>query len=43
MHKKEFFPDGSPIDDWFYDISVPEYDKELKKYALTDYNIFFDV
>lgn len=42
MHKKEFFPDGSPIDDWFYDISVPEYDKELKKYALTDYNIFDD-
>lgn len=40
MSKKEFFPDGTPIDDWFYDTRVPE---ELgKRYVLTEHNILSD-
>lgn len=39
---KEFFPDGTPIDSWFYDTHVPALEEMGKQYVLTDYNIFAD-
>lgn len=33
---KEHFPDGSKIDDWFYDFSI---ENSGKNYKLTDYDI----
>ena len=43
MDKKiEFFPDGTQIDDWFYDTKVPELSELGKQYVLTDYDIHDD-
>ena len=42
MNKKEFFPDGTPIEDWFYDTDVPLLNELGKQYVLTDYNILDD-
>lgn len=39
---KEFFPDGTPIDEWFYDTKVPTLEALGKKYVLTDYQIVDD-
>ncbi len=39
---KEFFPDGTPIDDWFYDVNVPKLEELGKQYILTKYNILDD-
>ncbi|MBQ8822243.1 MAG: exopolygalacturonase [Lachnospiraceae bacterium] len=39
---KEFFPDGTPIDSWFYDTHVPALEEMGKQYVFTDYNIFAD-
>lgn len=39
---KEFFPDGTPIDGWFYDTKVPAPEELGKQYKITDYNIFPD-
>lgn len=39
---REFFPDGTPIDSWFYDTAVPSLEEMGKQYVLTDYNIFDD-
>ncbi len=39
---QEFFPDGTPIDQWFYDISVPMLDELGKQYVLTEYSILDD-
>ena len=36
---KEYFPDGTLIDNWFYDINIPALDNLGKQYVLTDYNI----
>lgn len=33
----EFFPDGTPIDGWFYDYSIPSENLLGKKYLITDY------
>lgn len=40
--KKEFFPDGTPIDDWFYDTEAPELSDLGKQYVLTEYGIHDD-
>lgn len=32
---KELFPDGTPIDDWFYDIHIPDLSELGKQYVLT--------
>lgn len=40
--KKEFFPDGTLIDSWFYDVKVPELEELGRQYVLTDYNIMDD-
>lgn len=38
--KKEFFPDGTPIDNWFYNTKVPSLEELGKQYILTQYHIF---
>lgn len=38
----KIFPDGTAIDEWFYDTRIPELWELGKKYILTDYNIFND-
>lgn len=40
--KVEFFPDGTQIDDWFYDTKAPELSELGKQYVLTDYGIHDD-
>lgn len=42
MKKKEFFPDGISIDDWFYEVEIPKLDTLGKQYILTEYQIFDD-
>ena len=42
MDKQEIFPDGTVIDKWFYDITIPELSDLGKQYVLTDYNILDD-
>lgn len=42
MVKKEFFPDGTPVDEWFYDTKVPALTEMGKQYVLTQYNILDD-
>lgn len=42
MDTIEFFPDGTPINTWFYDTDSPSAEKLGKEYVLTDYNIFDD-
>ena len=36
------FPDGTPIDSWFFDTSVPELSELGRQYVLTEYWIFDD-
>lgn len=38
----ETFPDGTPIDGWFYDTNVPSLDKLGKQYVLTSYGVLDD-
>ncbi len=42
MNDIELFPDGTRIDKWFYDITVPALDDLGKRYVITDYNISDD-
>lgn len=42
MNKNEFFPDGTSIDEWFYDTKVPTLCELGKQYVLTQYSIFDD-
>ena len=42
MHKKEFFPDGTVIDEWFYEAEIPRLNKLGKQYILTEYNVLDD-
>ncbi len=39
---KEFFPDGTEIGSWFYDITVPELKDMGTVYKITDYGILND-
>lgn len=39
---KEFFPDGTPIDEWFYDTGIPELSELGKQYVLTQHGILDD-
>jgi len=38
----ETFPDGTPIDDWFYDTNVPSLEQLGRQYVLTRYGIMDD-
>ena len=42
MREKEFFPDGTPIDDWFYDTRLPELEELGAQYIITDYGVRSD-
>ena len=37
MERKEFFPDGTPIADWFYQADMPQLDQLGKQYRLDEY------
>ena len=39
---QEFFPDGTPIDEWFYDTHVPALEELGRQYILTQHNILDD-
>ena len=36
---KEFFPDGTIIDQWFYDYEIPALESLGKQYVITDYGV----
>lgn len=38
----ETFPDGTPIDAWFYDVRIPGLEDLGRQYVLTQYHIFDD-
>lgn len=40
--QKEYFPDGTLIDDWFYDYTVPKLEDMGTQYVLTEYGILDD-
>lgn len=42
VNEKEFFPDGTPVDDWFYQNHAPSLTELGKRYILTDYGILDD-
>lgn len=42
MTNKEYFPDGTPIDEWFYQTEIPTIEGLGKPYVLTDYGVFDD-
>ena len=42
MALNDFFPDGTLIDDWFYDISVPGLSELGTQYVLTQHGILDD-
>ncbi len=42
MTENGFFPDGTPIDDWFCDAKVPQLSQLGQRYVLTDYGILDD-
>lgn len=39
---REFFPDGTPVDEWFYDLRVPRLEELGRQYVLTQHNILDD-
>lgn len=41
-HIVETFPDGTLIDDWFYNVRIPEADTLGRQYVLTQYDILDD-
>ena len=42
MNKKEYFPDGTLVDGWFYDTAVPALDDLGRQYVLTEHDIWND-
>ena len=42
MHPNEFFPDGTPIADWFYDTSVPTLEQLGQPYVATAFGVSAD-
>ena len=38
----DIFPDGTPVDGWFHNTSIPELTKLGKQYIITDYDIHDD-
>ncbi len=42
MAAKEFFPDGTPIDEWFYDTKIPSPEEMGSQYVLTQHGILDD-
>lgn len=42
MSRIEYFPDGTVIDEWFYDVKVPKLEELGRQYLITDYGILDD-
>ena len=42
VRQTEYFPDGTPIDDWFYETKIPQLTELGKQYVLTEYGIWDD-
>ena len=42
VRQTEYFPDGTPIDDWFYETKIPQLSELGKQYVLTEYGIWDD-
>lgn len=42
MRMQEYFPDGTPISDWFYDTAVPTLDELGTPYVLTEHGVADD-
>ncbi len=42
MRKEEIFPDGTPIDEWFYDTEIPSLAELGREYCITDYGVYDD-
>ena len=42
MEQKDFFLDGTLIDEWFSDVQIPELDSLGRQYRITDYGVFDD-
>ncbi|MCM1183367.1 MAG: glycosyl hydrolase family 28 protein [Roseburia sp.] len=40
--RMETFPDGTPIDEWFYDADIPTLERLGRPYVITEYNILDD-
>ena len=40
--EREYFPDGTPIDDWFYDVAIPSLEDLGRQYVITDYGVQAD-
>ena len=40
VRQTEYFPDGTPIDDWFYETKIPQLTELGKQYVLTEYGIW---
>ena len=38
----DIFPDGTPVDGWFHNTSIPELTKLGKQYIITNYDIHDD-
>ena len=41
-HTSEYFPDGTPISEWFYDTSVPTLAEMGAPYSITEYGALDD-
>lgn len=39
---REYFPDNTAVDEWFYDTQVPSLENLGKQYVLTEYGVFDD-
>lgn len=39
---KEFFPDGTPVEEWFYETEIPDITQLGRQYSLTQYGILDD-
>ncbi len=42
MHTQDFFPDGTPINHWFYETQMPKLTDFKRPYSLSDYGIAAD-
>lgn len=42
LTREEFFPDGTPIDEWFYGADIPSLDGLGKQYNIRDYGVLDD-
>ncbi len=42
MSNNDFFPDGTPVDEWFHNTDIPSLDELGKQYVLTEHGILGD-